>query len=934
MKTLALLGIGFGLACAALSSPGFAAQINNVALAKWLPSPPDWNGVKADAGGATLTGDKWSYLRAPEDTPQVELSATVTIAEPAQTFRFFGEGWSVWPKANFDDSGFEAALLLRAGADSGYRVQFSSKYQILALVKWPEGGYVKVVACPIKVKEPMRLVAKVQGTQVTASMDGREVLRWNDSFLPLQNGAVGLGVSSKAKVVFSNISTSTEETGPAAPAAAHVPNFSVQRFLGGRPWVFDGDEPILLLPTPEANYINNVKLRPGYKPQLSWNSHWDVANQGAYKEATNTNGPTTWSGGGATLQAHWTTQHSEGAFHTQTTMTVGWDAARQVYTYDIDSAMDVVRDFVFRYGYDFEHHTPLDPFRWQYLVARRSGGGLYHRPVYPIDPGPQSDLETVGGVRVWFGRHNEDMHIAPAVEYNISPGESQGRKLNTAVCAAFYDTGVSFPSEKAPAGTHIQVNYRYTGWPAAEAEALFKASKVYPAPTLDPHRFYIFADEWPKLTFSNFVPLSDTWIYGRTPFVTGHNNAPTYDLEKDCGAGSGFAMRLGPDSFAKANLPLGAHLTPGRWMVSALVKSVNAHGPGGRIKLELSHAKPHQVLATMQHFIGNGSFDWTRQGFVFDVPEGADGLSLGMGNAGTGDFKVTDVEFRKLAAGETPPLAILPHPRDQPPAAQASPAGAVAEFRMQEGQGYYVVNDAGGEHLALANLDWVTDSGRPALRFAENTAGKKDYDPRSWLGLNLFGHAQDVNYLASYKSYLDKGRDTVPFAMSLRGGLILGAERYYLHDAYYRGLIGHTLVLDRALGPADIAALAKDEAPSAATPLAGEFQGVTLATWIKPAPQMGKSERGDKGDILGYQNRRYILSLRGGNSEHPIHPPYRLVACINVNDTITAESALEADHWYHVAMTSTPENGQQHIRIYVDGKLAGEGMTKHFLAGR
>ncbi len=39
-----------------------------------------------------------------------------------------------------------------------------------------------------------------------------------------------------------------------------------------------------------------------------------------------------------------------------------------------------------RYGFDFEHHTPLDPFRWQYLIARRRGGEAYHRPVYPIDP--------------------------------------------------------------------------------------------------------------------------------------------------------------------------------------------------------------------------------------------------------------------------------------------------------------------------------------------------------------------------------------------------------------------------------------------------------------------------------------------------------------------------------------------------------------------
>ncbi len=37
--------------------------------------------------------------------------------------------------------------------------------------------------------------------------------------------------------------------------------------------------------------------------------------------------------------------------------------------------------------------------------------------------------------------------------------------------------------------------------------------------------------------------------------------------------------------------------------------------------------------------------------------------------------------------------------------------------------------------------------------------------------------------------------------------LILGAEIFYFHDAYYRGLIGRTLVLHRALAPDEMAAL-------------------------------------------------------------------------------------------------------------------------------
>ena len=365
---------------------------------------------------------------------------------------------------------------------------------------------------------------------------------------------------------------------------------------------------------------------------------------------------------------------------------------------------------------------PLDPFRWQYLIAKRRGGELYHRPVYPIDPGPQNDLEIQGGLRVWYGRHLEKMHIAPAVEYSITGVDK--RKLNTAVCAAFYDTGVSFAPETSAPGTKIRVNYRYTGYPADEAEKLFKQSRIYDSPTLDPKHHYIFADEWPKLTFSKFVPLSESWIYGRTPFMTAHNTRPTYELEKNCGAGSGFAMKLGPASYGNANLPVGASLPKGRYVVTALVKSVNMHGPGGRIELEATQVKTGKKLASARHFVGNGSSDWQRQGFAFDVSEDAGALSVALGNAGTGEMLVTDVEFRKLKEGEGLPVGVAARANDQAAKYAAAPAGAIADYRMEEGKGYHVLNYAGGEHLHLANLDWVTDDGRSALRFANNTRAK------------------------------------------------------------------------------------------------------------------------------------------------------------------------------------------------------------------
>lgn len=860
--------------------PASAAESPVVAdLATWTALPAEAQGATVANGLATLTSDKWSFLASPRETPHVELAARISILEPARQFQFFGNGWSAWPAADWGDQGCEAGLLVRASKDRGYRIQFSTKHQTIALVKYPDGGYLRVVPCKIELKQPLRVVVRASGEQLVVLVDGRTMIDYRDNFHPLVGGRAAIGASSLGRTQFDEVSVrSLEAPTDSPPAPAHQPNFSVRTWLGERSWVFDGDEPILELHD-EKDPSCFAKLRPGYKPQLTFDSHWGLENQGAFPEAASKWTRPTVSGGGATLQAAWSARNVKDRFTTRSTLVVGFDARRGTYTYDIDSQLEVLpgEPFHFRYGFDFEHHTPLDPFRWQYLIAKRKSGELYHRPVYPIDPGQQADLEPYHGRRVWYGRHLEKMLVAPAVEYGIQmdwnrdPRDAAkilARKLNTAVCAAFYDTGVSFEPETAPPGTKIRVQYRYTGYDAAEADQLFRESKVYDSPTLDPNHHYIFADEWPKVTFGQFEPLSKSWIYGRTPFMSSHNVRPTYELEKNCGAGSGFAMKLGPASFGKANLPVGTSLVKGRWLVSALVKSINAHGPGARMVLEATQAKTNKPLLAVKHFFGNGSFDWQRQSFAFELAEDAGALSLALGNSGTGETLVTDVEFRRLGDGETLPPGAAPRANDQPPRFPAAPVGAIADLRMLEGKGHFVFNHAVGPlgHLDLANLDWVVDSGRPALRFAENTPQRRDYRRDSGLGRSYFGHSAYA------------GKDMLPIALAgFHGG-------------------------------------------------GGPLKGVTLAAWIKPAAEMGKSEHGGKGDVVGFGARRFVLGLHGQKA------PYQLAARINVNDLFVADAKIAADEWRHVALTAEPRDGQWRVTTYLDGRQVAQGMTTKFAA--
>lgn len=852
---------------ATVSTFGSVAAEPPAPLADWIPAPAGWKGAQVRDSVAVLTSDRWSYLLAPREAADVEVSATVTVREPGKQKSYFGESWSVWPDKTFGDQGWDAGVLLRAGETTGYRVQVSLALGEIALVKFPAGGYVRSVPFAVKKDAPFTLTARARANRVTVLAEGKELFSYVDAD-PLPAGKVGIGVNSGAKVEFAKVAVIPLPAAKAEMLPAHAPHFSVRKWLGGRSWVFDGAEPIVLLPDPASSYINNVKLRPGVRPLLSFNSHWDVQNQGAYAEAKNDTTDVKTSGGGKELTVSWVGKHEKGRFATRTTMTVGWDAQRAVYTYDLESELEVLpgEPFHFRYGFDFEHHTPLDPFNWQYLVFRKKDGALNRRPVYPVDPGPQNDLETSEGLRVWHGRHHDPVPVCPAVEYQVR--DVGQRKLNTAVCAAFYDTGVSFPAETLKAGEKVRVRYRYTGYPADEAAKLFREAKAYDSPTLDPDHHFIFA-EWPKVTFSKFAALSESWIYGQVPFMTGHNRRPTYELAKVQGVGSGYAMKLGPLAFGSAPLPIPESLAAGRYVLTLKAKGDNLHGPGGRIELTATDKAGKQLLA-VKHFVGAGTFGWKEVGFAFDLPAGTKTLTLGLGNGGTGDVLFADAQFRLLKANDSLPEGIAATPNAVPAKLPASPAGALADYRMVEGRGLHALDFASGPFgvLELANLDWVTDDGKPSLKFVDNKTNKASYPKSAGLDLNYLRHP-------GYK-----GRDTLPVALA----------------GHHGGGF--------------------------------ELKAFTLVSWVKPAAEMGKSEHGGKGDVLGVGGRRIVLRLVGQKA------PYQLQAALNVNDVFTATDAkLDADRWYQVAVAGEPTADKKWtVRLFLDGKMVHEGTTKQLAA--
>lgn len=872
-----------------------------LAAAAQEPTPLDFSRLSARAVGddrapvtpqgiirnpttAEIQASARTFLGTEDEFAHARMEATFRIAEPAQHHSFFGEAWMVWPGADdalWMDHGFEALLGLRESAAGGYRIQVSHRRQGVALVKYPHGGYLRVAAAEIKKDADQRLSVSAVGDLITVALDGRELIRYRDRERPLLKGRGSVGSGSQAKVVFRDFRIHRLPEPPSAPdpAPAHVPAFALRTWLGDRPWLMDGDEPIMMLPTPAFPCFHNVKLRPGWKPLLLWNSGWELDNQGGDKDLASTYAFVEAVGGGSKITLKWKNRHVKNRFEIQSAMTVGFDPVRKVYTYDVESELEVLpgEPFRFRNAIDFEHHTPLDPFRWKHQVVRLKGGRTVKRPLRPEDPGTIQGV-AFDGFRLLYGRQTDDLLICPQVQYQVTPerhltrdpsDRTVERELSTAVCAAFYDTGIAFPAETLPAGTKLPVRYRYTALPAEEARRQFDGATVHELPTLDPtHRYVFTGNQWPKIRFGQVVPLDAPW-WGGHPFLSGHNRRPVCSADRVAGVGD--VLRFGPGSYAAAfvNAPLPLQKA---YVVRVRFKLENVHGSGARMEvLATDQVNPNNfvrhasaVLREERCHLGSGSVDWQSVSFAVHPAPSAKGLAIGFGNPGTGSVLVSEVEFEPVREGAALPSGVLPEPRKSP--AVPDVPGLLADYRMEEQSGLAVCNQSRRERffydgssqeetglLHLANLDWVVDQGRPALRFADRDGKAPAFDPATAV-----------------------------------------ARAYFLTPGYAKARHVPAAIAGFHGGGQDMKAL-------------------SISTWVKPDGAMKPPS--PRGDIVGVGARRLILSLYGDRA------PYRLGARLDVNDELLDTSTpIEAGRWTHVGVTCVLEGEAWTMSLFADGR--------------
>ena len=88
------------------------------------------------------------------------------------------------------------------------------------------------------------------------------------------------------------------------------------------------------------------------------------------------------------------------------------------------------------------------------------------------------------------------------------------------------------------------------------------------------------------------------------------------------------------------------------------------------------------------------------------MPEDGAALAVAFGNAGTGVMLVTDVEFRKLSDGDALPAGVAAQANEQPPDFGQSLPGAIADYRMEEGEGNLVLNHAAAVSISTWRI-WI-----------------------------------------------------------------------------------------------------------------------------------------------------------------------------------------------------------------------------------
>ena len=689
-----------------------------------VPGAKEPYGTWTEEGGvmsAEGTQPCWSMRLAPGDTgPNAKVTVRFNIeASSKQPWRMADRPACVrWGHYWYENApGWDVGVVLRYRDPLNfYRVQLSAHRDELTL--WDSTGeYLQRVPCEVELGKRYLLEVVARGPHIQASLDGKNVLDYWDRTLPHESGRAGLAVW-QSTVAFDRFGITKLEP-ETEPIPKHEPKF---RFVtvGKQVWVYDGNEPIcrflkITFGNKGALFMGTIKLKPGWRSSYyTWIGPGISPNKGSYVLPLVGKLPEAFDvkRQGETLEFHFRTDRPDTA-NAAHEFAISYDAERGMYRYQDRASVQ----FTFEPPYRLNAFELIDPLTFN---NREPGPEVAHRwnwvgHQWHVFKGPKGDTERYplidylsgySGAKTYWGQFSNFLYPDPAAcptwEIDLKWTPHPKREFQLGLCHWGYDfhhteRGPSMPVEPNSVRDFTVV---MTGLPPAEAEAIFKKSKVAERVATSPDRY------------ANFDPSGCTFD------KTSTRQQPTHTMvweqgehDPSVGRTDSHSLRIdGPDRARVQVYQYAIEQNAEQWWVRGWFKSKGVAGRGLQLRVKYSYsAKPEQIF-----YIGaRGDHDWTPFCFVTDVLKRRDCTDLTLELDGPGTVWIDDVALSAILDGKTPKTTTFPEPTDL-----AARKDLVIDLAMsaKPGRGVYA-SSHNGHHLMLeGEPEWKQEQGRGFLR--------------------------------------------------------------------------------------------------------------------------------------------------------------------------------------------------------------------------
>ena len=624
---------------------------------------PEYYSLPETARG-TFNDDHWTYhtiypvalwryaLAGKPEWTDYTVDCTLTVEKPAPLKGFRGGETFYNYQWGREAYGSDAAIVVRyKGPDDNYMVRCSTGFGHVELWK-THGGVVQVKPFAFAAGKAYRVSVTAAGPWIIVAVDGKELIRYADPIEPILSGRAGVAVR-ESRTAFSGF-TVRPAVAPKEAVPAHVAKFAVREWVG-KPYIFDGDEPIawFFRNPSEGIQLREMKLAPGLMPMV-------MPNLGIASYALDgTKGEYAVTKDGATLAFTSKQKAKEDAFECTGDWTLVYQAG-QGYIWDKTVKMTANKD---------KAETDIqidDPFFYQMVAPQTTKlAKCRTEPNYCIFERADKLIAFPSSHHLWKdGLGDEGKAIIKAGGFGVPTIDGWGVAMQmdkdnpTLFTAAFCHWGLDYHIRMVGAlpkkGETFTGRMRFMLWDRARVkDALAKG--VLPEPAAGSSNPELFNNVEPVNAFQD---ISHGLTGESVRLWTG-----AYVIDRTVGHGDSLSMRIDPAAIKvrkdvatgddRPNVWQGSSYWTGpylaqKYRVGMWVKAENFKGTVAILLNGIAAMKPADPKEYRAALPIDGKCDWTHVTFETTVPRNAFSWVLRIDPEGTGVIWVDDVEISPL----------------------------------------------------------------------------------------------------------------------------------------------------------------------------------------------------------------------------------------------------------------------------------------------